>query len=157
MTQIWDCGIKDYLSSKWSLQEYIKVHTPLMLMQYPSSESGKPLYEVKFNKYNYTGIYFDSADLSKIKDVDPDSPAFKAGAMDSMINHYTANKRLRSNDAYTPDGRADMRPDMPSVVYTNILKKLYPDVPVILGGIEASLRRVTHYDYWEDSLRLWMI
>lgn len=76
-----------------------------------------------------------------------------AGAMDSMINHYTANKRLRSNDAYTPDGRADMRPDMPSVVYTNILKKLYPDVPVILGGIEASLRRVTHYDYWEDSLR----
>lgn len=76
-----------------------------------------------------------------------------AGAMDSMINHYTANKRLRSNDAYTPDGRADMRPDMPSVVYTNILKKLYPDVPVILGGIEASLRRVTHYDYWEDNLR----
>jgi uncharacterized radical SAM protein YgiQ len=76
-----------------------------------------------------------------------------AGAMDSMINHYTANKRLRSNDAYTPDGRADMRPDMPSVVYTNILKELYPDVPVVLGGIEASLRRVTHYDYWEDRLR----
>lgn len=76
-----------------------------------------------------------------------------AGAMDSMINHYTANKRLRSNDAYTPDGRADMRPDMPSVVYTNVLKELYPDVPVVLGGIEASLRRVTHYDYWEDRLR----
>ena len=75
-----------------------------------------------------------------------------AGAMDSMINHYTANKRLRSNDAYTPDGRADMRPDRPSIVYTNILKELYPDIPVVLGGIEASLRRVTHYDYWEDAL-----
>ena len=75
-----------------------------------------------------------------------------AGAMDSMINHYTANKRLRSNDAYTPDGRADMRPDRPSIVYTNILKDLYPNVPVVLGGIEASLRRVTHYDYWDDAL-----
>lgn len=75
-----------------------------------------------------------------------------AGAMDSMINHYTANKRLRSNDAYTPDGRADMRPDRATVVYSNILKELYPDVPVVLGGIEASLRRVTHYDYWDDKL-----
>ncbi|MDL2302766.1 YgiQ family radical SAM protein [Dysgonomonas sp. OttesenSCG-928-D17] len=75
-----------------------------------------------------------------------------AGAMDSMINHYTANKRLRSDDAYTPDGRADMRPDRTSVVYTNILKNLFPDVPVLLGGIEASLRRVTHYDYWDDKL-----
>ncbi|MDR1092197.1 MAG: YgiQ family radical SAM protein, partial [Prevotella sp.] len=75
-----------------------------------------------------------------------------AGAMDSMINHYTANKRLRSDDAYTPDGRADMRPDRPSVVYTNILRNLFPDVPVLLGGIEASLRRVTHYDYWDDKL-----
>lgn len=75
-----------------------------------------------------------------------------AGAMDSMINHYTANKRLRSDDAYTPDGRADMRPDRPSIVYTNILKELFPDVPVVLGGIEASLRRVTHYDYWDDKL-----
>ncbi|MFV0330865.1 MAG: YgiQ family radical SAM protein [Dysgonomonas sp.] len=75
-----------------------------------------------------------------------------AGAMDSMINHYTANKRLRSDDAYTPDGRADMRPDRTSVVYTNILKDLFPDVPVLLGGIEASLRRVTHYDYWDDKL-----
>jgi len=75
-----------------------------------------------------------------------------AGAMDSMINHYTANKRLRSNDAYTPDGRADMRPDRPSIVYTNILKDLFPDVPVVLGSIEASLRRVTHYDYWDDKL-----
>lgn len=75
-----------------------------------------------------------------------------AGAMDSMINHYTANKRLRSNDAYTPDGKADMRPDRPSIVYSNILKDLFPDVPVVLGGIEASLRRVTHYDYWDDKL-----
>ena len=75
-----------------------------------------------------------------------------AGAMDSMINHYTANKRIRSNDAYTPDGKAGMRPDRASVVYTNILKELYPDVPVVLGGIEASLRRVTHYDYWDDKL-----
>lgn len=75
-----------------------------------------------------------------------------AGAMDSMINHYTANKRLRSEDAYTPDGRNDMRPDRASKVYCNILKDLYPDVPVILGGIEASLRRVTHYDYWDDKL-----
>ncbi|MBB4037927.1 putative radical SAM protein YgiQ [Dysgonomonas hofstadii] len=76
-----------------------------------------------------------------------------AGAMDSMINHYTANKRLRSDDAYTPDERAGMRPDRTSVVYTNILKNLFPDVPVLLGGIEASLRRVTHYDYWDDKLR----
>ncbi len=75
-----------------------------------------------------------------------------AGAMDSMINHYTANKRLRSDDAYTPDGKAGMRPDRTSVVYTNILKELFPDVPVLLGGIEASLRRVTHYDYWDDKL-----
>ena len=75
-----------------------------------------------------------------------------AGAMDSMINHYTANKRLRSDDAYTPDRRPHMRPDYPSIVYTKILKELYPDTPVILGGIEASLRRVTHYDYWQDKL-----
>lgn len=76
-----------------------------------------------------------------------------AGAMDSMVNHYTANRRLRSNDAYTPDGRAGQRPDYASVVYCNILKELYPDVPVLLGGIEASLRRVTHYDYWSDKLK----
>ena len=75
-----------------------------------------------------------------------------AGAMDSMINHYTANKRLRSDDAYTPDRRPGMRPDYPSIVYTKILKTLYPDVPVVLGGIEASMRRVTHYDYWQDTL-----
>jgi len=75
------------------------------------------------------------------------------GAMDSMINHYTANKRLRSDDAYTPDRRAGMRPDYPSIVYTKILKELYPDMPVLLGGIEASLRRLTHYDYWQDKLK----
>lgn len=75
-----------------------------------------------------------------------------AGAMDSMINHYTANKRLRSDDAYTPDRRPGMRPDYPSIVYTRILKELYPNIPVVLGGIEASLRRLTHYDYWQDKL-----
>ena len=76
-----------------------------------------------------------------------------AGCMDSMVNKYTANKRLRSEDAYTPDGRHDMRPEYPSIVYANILKELYPDTPVILGGIEASLRRLTHYDYWADRVR----
>ncbi len=76
-----------------------------------------------------------------------------AGSMDSMVNHYTANKRLRSDDAYTPDNKAGMRPDMPTVVYSQILKKLYPDTPVLVGGIEASLRRLTHYDYWEERLR----
>lgn len=73
--------------------------------------------------------------------------------MDSMVNKYTANKRLRSEDAYSPDGRHDCRPEYPTIVYTRILKELYPDVPVILGGIEASLRRLTHYDYWENRLR----
>ena len=76
-----------------------------------------------------------------------------AGCMDSMVNKYTANKRLRSDDAYTPDARPDMRPEYPTVVYTQILKRLYPDVPVVLGGIEASMRRLTHYDYWQDRLR----
>ena len=75
-----------------------------------------------------------------------------AGCMDSMVNHYTANKRLRSNDSYTPGGEAGFRPDYATIVYSNILKTLYPDVPVLLGGIEASLRRVTHYDYWQDKL-----
>ena len=74
------------------------------------------------------------------------------GCMDSMVNKYTANKRLRSDDAYTPDARPDMRPEYPSIVYTRILKKIYPDVPVVLGGIEASMRRLTHYDYWQDKL-----
>lgn len=76
-----------------------------------------------------------------------------AGAMDSMVNHYTANKRLRSNDAYTPGGEAGFRPDYATITYSNILKKLYPDTPVVIGGIEASLRRVTHYDYWSDELK----
>ncbi len=75
-----------------------------------------------------------------------------AGCMDSMVNHYTANKRLRSNDSYTPGGEAGFRPDYATIVYTNILKDLYPDIPVLIGGIEASLRRVTHYDYWQDKL-----
>ncbi|HBT84964.1 MAG: YgiQ family radical SAM protein [Fermentimonas sp.] len=89
-----------------------------------------------FKKFGKPGLFF----------------AVTAGVMDSMINHYTANKRLRSNDAYTPDGRSDMRPDRAVTVYSKILKELYPDVPIVLGGIEASLRRVTHYDYWDDSL-----
>ena len=76
-----------------------------------------------------------------------------AGCMDSMVNKYTANKRLRSDDAYTPDARPDMRPEYPSIVYTQILKRFYPDVPVLLGGIEASMRRLTHYDYWQDRVR----
>ena len=75
------------------------------------------------------------------------------GCMDSMVNKYTAARRLRSEDAYSPDGRHDMRPEYPTIVYTKILKELFPDVPVVLGGIEASLRRVTHYDYWQDRLR----
>ncbi len=75
-----------------------------------------------------------------------------SGCMDSMVNHYTANKRKRSTDAYTPGGGAGFRPDYATIKYTQILKKLYPEVPVVIGGIEASLRRVTHYDYWEDRL-----
>ena len=75
------------------------------------------------------------------------------GCMDSMVNKYTANRRLRSEDAYSPDGRHDMRPEYPTIVYSKILRDLYPDVPIVLGGIEASLRRLTHYDYWKDCLR----
>ncbi|MBO5872108.1 MAG: YgiQ family radical SAM protein [Bacteroidaceae bacterium] len=75
------------------------------------------------------------------------------GCMDSMVNKYTAARRLRSEDAYSPDGRHNMRPEYPSIVYTQCLRSLYPDVPVILGGIEASLRRVAHYDYWQDRIR----
>lgn len=75
-----------------------------------------------------------------------------SGVMDSMINHYTANKRLRSDDAYTPDNRNDMRPDRAATVYCNILKDLFPDTPIVLGGVEGSLRRITHYDYWDDKL-----
>ena len=78
--------------------------------------------------------------------------AVNAGAMDSMVNHYTAAKRLRHDDAYTPEGRAGARPDRAVTVYTRILKQLWPDVPVVIGGVEASLRRLTHYDYWDDRL-----
>lgn len=78
--------------------------------------------------------------------------AVSAGNMDSMVNHYTAAKRLRSDDAYSPDGKAGFRPDYPTIVYTCILKTLYPDVPVLIGGIEASMRRLAHYDYWSNSL-----
>ena len=79
--------------------------------------------------------------------------AISPGNMDSMVNKYTANRRLRSEDAYSPDGRHGLRPDYPSIVYFQILRQLYPDVPIVLGGIEASLRRLTHYDYWQDKLR----
>ncbi|MDR2885682.1 MAG: YgiQ family radical SAM protein [Rikenellaceae bacterium] len=75
-----------------------------------------------------------------------------AGAMDSMVNHYTAARRLRSDDAYTPGGKAGFRPDRAVTVYTSILKRLFPRVPVVVGGIEASLRRLAHYDYWDDAL-----
>ena len=78
--------------------------------------------------------------------------AVTAGSMDSMVNHYTAAKRLRSDDAYTPEGKAGMRPDYCTITYCNILKKLYPDVPIVIGGIEASMRRLTHYDYWSNRL-----
>lgn len=79
--------------------------------------------------------------------------AVTSGSMDSMVKHYTAGKRLRSNDAYSTGGQTGLRPDYAVVVYSNILKKLYPDIPVVVGGLEASLRRSTHYDYWSDSLK----
>ena len=78
--------------------------------------------------------------------------AITAGSMDSMVNHYTAAKRLRSDDAYTPDGKAGMRPDYCTITYSNILRQLYPDIPIVIGGVEASMRRLTHYDYWSDKL-----
>ena len=76
-----------------------------------------------------------------------------AGCMDSMVNKYTAARRFRSEDAYSPDGKHSMRPEYATTVYSNILKEIYPDVPVVIGGIEASMRRFTHYDYWQDSLK----
>ncbi|HQB65329.1 MAG TPA: YgiQ family radical SAM protein, partial [Fibrobacteraceae bacterium] len=76
-----------------------------------------------------------------------------SSGMDSMVNHYTAGKRLRSDDAFTPGGKSGFRPDYATYVYTRILKELYPDVPVLIGGLEASLRRITHYDYWQDKLK----
>ncbi|MCQ2158696.1 MAG: YgiQ family radical SAM protein [Bacteroidales bacterium] len=78
--------------------------------------------------------------------------AVNSGAMDSMVNHYTAGKRLRHDDAYTPEGKSGARPDRAVSVYCNILKELYPEAIVVIGGVEASLRRLTHYDYWEDRL-----
>ena len=78
--------------------------------------------------------------------------AVSAGSMDSMVNHYTAARRRRSDDAYTPDARAGMRPDYCTITYCKILRQLYPDVPIVIGGIEASMRRLTHYDYWQDKL-----
>ena len=79
--------------------------------------------------------------------------AITAGSMDSMVNHYTAAKRLRSDDAYTPDGKAGMRPDYCTITYSNILRQLYPNVPIVIGGVEASMRRLTHYDYWSNQLK----
>ena len=78
--------------------------------------------------------------------------AISAGSMDSMVNHYTAAKRLRSDDAYTPEGKAGMRPDYCTITYSNILRELYPDSMIVIGGVEASMRRLTHYDYWSDKL-----
>ncbi len=75
-----------------------------------------------------------------------------SGCMDSMVNHYTAGKRKRSTDAYTPGGEAGFRPDYSTIEYSKILKRLFPDTAILLGGIEASLRRVTHYDYWKNEL-----
>lgn len=75
-----------------------------------------------------------------------------AGAMDSMVNHYTASRRKRNDDAYTPNARAGARPDYPTIVYSKILKEIFPDTPIVIGGIEASLRRLSHYDYWKDKL-----
>lgn len=98
---------------------------------------------------DWHGDYRDFKKLGKPKLFFGISP----GCMDSMVNKYTANKRLRHEDAYSPDGRHDCRPEYPTIVYTKILKHLYPDIPVVLGGIEASMRRLTHYDYWQDKLQ----
>jgi uncharacterized radical SAM protein YgiQ len=94
-------------------------------------------------------------DLRDFKKLGPPRLFFgvTSGSMDSMVNHYTANKRLRSDDAYTPGGLAGQRPDYAVIVYSGILKKLFPEVPLVIGGIEASLRRFTHYDYWSDQLQ----
>ena len=98
---------------------------------------------------DWHGDYRDFKKLGKPKLFFGISP----GCMDSMVNKYTANKRLRHEDAYSPDGRHDCRPEYPTIVYTKILKQLYPDIPVVMGGIEASMRRLTHYDYWQDKLQ----
>lgn len=98
---------------------------------------------------DWHGDYRDFKKLGKPKLFFGISP----GCMDSMVNKYTANKRLRHEDAYSPDGRHDCRPEYPTIVYAKILKQLYPDIPVVMGGIEASMRRLTHYDYWQDKLQ----
>ncbi|MBI3585127.1 MAG: YgiQ family radical SAM protein [Nitrospinae bacterium] len=76
-----------------------------------------------------------------------------AGAMDSMLNHYTAHKKPRSDDAYSPGGKSGLRPDRATIVYLNRVKEAYPKVPTVIGGIEASLRRLAHYDYWDNKVR----
>ena len=76
-----------------------------------------------------------------------------SGNIDSMVAHYTSAKRLRSNDAYTPGGKAGKRPDRAVIVYSNIIRSIYPDIPIVIGGLEASLRRFAHYDYWDDKIR----
>ncbi len=76
-----------------------------------------------------------------------------AGNMDSMVNHYSVSKRRRGTDAYSPGGQMGLRPDRAVIVYSNLIRRVYPKVPIILGGIEASLRRMAHYDYWSDSLK----
>ncbi|GAB4278331.1 MAG: YgiQ family radical SAM protein [Marinilabiliales bacterium] len=94
-------------------------------------------------------------DLRDFKKLPPPKYFFgiTAGNMDSMVNHYTANKRLRHNDAYTPGGRYGARPDYATIVYSNIIKKLFPETTVIIGGIEASMRRFSHYDYWSNTIK----
>jgi C-terminal processing protease CtpA/Prc len=105
MTQIWDCNIKDYLSEKYALQDYIKAHAPLMLMQYPYATSKtEGIYDIKFNKYNYTGLYFDADNLSRIKDVDPDSPAYKAGLREGYIIKKINDKKLEYTWESLSDG-----------------------------------------------------
>lgn len=76
-----------------------------------------------------------------------------SGNMDSMVNHYTAQRRLRSDDAYSPQGKSGKRPDRAVMIYTNIIKRLYKGIPVLIGGVEASLRRVAHYDFWQNKVR----
>lgn len=94
-------------------------------------------------------------DLRDFKKLGPPRLFFgvTAGSMDSMVNHYTALRRRRSDDAYTPGGRAGYRPDYATTVYSKILRQLFPDIPVVLGGVEASMRRFTHYDYWQDKVK----
>src|SRR5512145_404071 len=79
--------------------------------------------------------------------------AISAGNMDSMINHYTANKKVRNDDAYSPGGRIGLRPDRATLPYCHRAREAFPGVPVIAGGVEASLRRLAHYDYWSDTVR----